>query len=885
MTRRHTPERLTLDAILPRLRTKRISKRNGERHVLAHCPAHDDANPSLSLTEKADGTLLWKCFAGCSQDAVREALERLADTQPATARPIAPRNGRTGKRSTPPYRPVRLAELAEAKQLDAEKFRAWHAHEIPAGHAPEAPYGGIAIPYLKREGELHAVQYRLTEEKVEGVDRFKWRKGDTPILYGLWRLCEWTGSDTLYLCEGTSDTWTLWHADLPALGIPSATYWREEWWREVEGFERIVLIPDNDEAGEKLAREIAKTCPDHLRERVQVLRLPDGIKDANELWQREGANAERFKEALELCEKIVLSCYALRDSTIARNDSEDDLPLLAPLSELLSSDAEHELEYVPLLGVDGLIARGTLTLLGAHPKAGKTTLLIHACRAWVQQNLRVVYLSEDSRPVWRERVKRFPELNTLILNAIPRAHPENWARAIRELEPDIVIVDTIRRFMPPKDENDSASVSLALTPFVDLQQELPRTAIVLVHHTKKSLSSDGEITDIAGSHAFTAEVDAILLLAPVKEQKRQRVLTPIAGRLWNLSPEPLVLELSEDASEYRVLGTAEEVLPETQARSTKEKILHALRVLGEATATEITQWLREQGEAVSESRVKHLLGELHSEGQIEREGSGKRNEPYRYSNRAIVLSLNQQHDSTIARNGNQHDTNTDSCYRATPNTQHDSTNTDCTPASVYGHSEEVDAPTLFTLAAERGFPRLVVEYPDGKARFHIAGTREGWELALPELERENLLQSAYHALCDSASVPPAEPLPAMPNLFVNRTPYTWDLIDDWLQSASNPEDPYGLEPAELDAIRVMLAFAEARGFPALEVDGYTIRGDMAGWIQAAKDLRGLPAVALATSLLQALDTVGTPTAPTTHNTLLRNGDAGATPSQLSLMEG
>ena len=91
MTRRHTPQLLTLDAILPHLRTKRISKRNGERHVLACCPAHDDANPSLSLTEKADGTLLWKCFAGCSQDAVREALERLAGVQPATARPIAPR--------------------------------------------------------------------------------------------------------------------------------------------------------------------------------------------------------------------------------------------------------------------------------------------------------------------------------------------------------------------------------------------------------------------------------------------------------------------------------------------------------------------------------------------------------------------------------------------------------------------------------------------------------------------------------------------------------------------------------------------------------------------------------------------------------------------------
>jgi DNA-binding transcriptional ArsR family regulator len=791
MTRPYTPERLTLDAILPHLRTKRVAKRNGERHVLAYCPAHDDANPSLSLTEKADGTLLWKCFAGCSQDAVREALERLAGIQPATAQPIAPRNGRTGKRSTPPYRPVRLAELAEAKQLDAEKIRAWHAHDIR--YAPEAPNGGIAIPYRNANGDLHTIQYRLTKEKVNGVDRFKWRTGDTRILYGLWRLPEWGDADTLYLCEGTSDTWTLWHADLPALGIPSASTWREEWWREVEGFERIVLIADADDAGAGLAQKLAETCPDSLRERVHVLRLPDGIKDANELWQQLDADAERFRAAL--ASSHILAIWQLfkqlPDCQIARNESEADLPLLAPLSELLTSDAERELEYVPLLGVDGLIARGTITLLGAHPKAGKTTLLIHACRAWVQQNLRVVYLSEDSRPVWRERVKRFPELNTLILNAIPRAHPENWARAIRELEPDIVIVDTIRRFMPAKDENDSALVSAALAPFVDLTQHLPRTAIVLVHHTKKSLSSEGEITDIAGSHAFTAEVDAILLLAPVKEQKRQRVLTPIAGRLWNLSPEPLVLELSEDASEYRVLGTADEVLPESHAQSTREKILHALRVLGQATRTEIEEHLRASGEKIPERTIRDALLRLYEDGKVEREGKGTRAEPHVYrvansGNLAIWQSLN----------------------------------------------------------------------------------------TLPDCQNSALPETAAN-----------EPLPDLPAVFQNRTPLVWDLVDDWLQRASNPEDPFHLEPTELEAIRVMLAYAEARNFPPLTLTeyGYTIHGDMAGWIQAAKDLRGLPAVALATRMLHALDASGTPHAPT-HNTLLRNGDASRTPSQLSLEE-
>jgi hypothetical protein len=862
MTRRHTPQLLTLDAILPYLRTKRVSKRNGERHVLAHCPAHDDQNASLSLTEKADGTLLWKCFAGCSQEAVRRELERLAEMERGTAHPIPPsRRGET-RETAEPLRTFGIAELADAKRLDAEKLRAWGLTDLPDG--------GIEIPYRDTNGNTVAIRYRLA---LDGANRFRWRQDDTPCLYGLWRLDDWELGSDLYLCEGETDALTLWHAGLPALGIPGATAWKPEWWRNLWEFGRIVIIPDADKAGEQMTERLVATCPDHLRERVHVLRLPDGIKDANELWQQVDGDPERFKEALEGCEIILLTdSYRNQNSRI-----NDDLPLLAPLSDLLSSDAEHELEYVPLLGIDGLIARGTLTLLGAHPKAGKTTLLIHACRAWVQQNLRVVYLSEDSRAVWRERVKRFPELNALILNAIPRAHPENWARAIRELEPDIVIVDTIRRFMPPKDENDSASVSLALTPFVDLQQELPRTAIVLVHHTKKSLSSEGEITDIAGSHAFTAEVDAILLLAPVREHKRQRILTPLAGRLWTLSPEPLVLELSEDASDYRVVGTAEEVLPETHARSTKEKILQAIRALGKATAEEVFEHLRSSGEVVASSHVRNLLAELVHEGVVEREGDGKRGSPYTYSVYSAVLNP--------IESDRQNKTPADGAFDYSavliPIGIGQQNNN---PADTVEPSA-LDTPTLFALAAERGYPALVVEYPDGKSRFHIAGTREGWELALPELERENLLQSAYHALLEPSDAPTAEPLPDLPAVFQNRTPYAWDLIDDFLQRASDPEDPFCLEPTELEAIRVMLAFAEARNFPQLTLTeyGYTIHGDLLGWLTAAEQLAGTPAIARATRMLHALDASGTPHAPT-RNTTLRNGDASRTPSQLSLEE-
>jgi putative DNA primase/helicase len=41
---------------------------------VARCPAHDDHHPSLNIRAK-DGKVLVKCWAGCSQAAVIEALK------------------------------------------------------------------------------------------------------------------------------------------------------------------------------------------------------------------------------------------------------------------------------------------------------------------------------------------------------------------------------------------------------------------------------------------------------------------------------------------------------------------------------------------------------------------------------------------------------------------------------------------------------------------------------------------------------------------------------------------------------------------------------------------------------------------------------------------
>ena len=49
---------------------------HGDHKFSACCPAHDDRNPSFSVSDK-NGKILVKCWAGCSQESVIGALRNL----------------------------------------------------------------------------------------------------------------------------------------------------------------------------------------------------------------------------------------------------------------------------------------------------------------------------------------------------------------------------------------------------------------------------------------------------------------------------------------------------------------------------------------------------------------------------------------------------------------------------------------------------------------------------------------------------------------------------------------------------------------------------------------------------------------------------------------
>ena len=238
----------------------------------ARCPAHDDKEASLSISEGTDGRVLMKCFAGCSAEKVVDALGlKMSDLFPKRGRgDVSTRKSRAtvqhpsktvdtqgNKCCNPENNGVQqcngftLAGYAEAKKLPVDFLRGLGLSDMAYMGAP-----AVRIPYHNPDGTEGPVRFRVALGKSEDVDgRFKWKKGSKPCLYGLER----KHADILILCEGESDCHTLWHHGFPALGTPGASNWKED--RDAlhfDGCSTIYAIKEPDDGGEALIESLRK---------------------------------------------------------------------------------------------------------------------------------------------------------------------------------------------------------------------------------------------------------------------------------------------------------------------------------------------------------------------------------------------------------------------------------------------------------------------------------------------------------------------------------------------------------------------------------------------------------------------------------------------------
>ena len=294
----------------------------------------------------------------------------------------------------------------------------------------------------------------------------------------------------------------------------------------------------------------------------------------------------------------------------------------------------NEVPEAPDWLVQGLLPRGTLALLAAYPKVGKSTLVAQLTAAVAQGRTFLgrptqrggvlVIVAEERKDDVMRRLRHFgmeEEVDPIYL----------WTEGVEDTNGDrkklqkfiqdqniaLVIVDTFASYLLIPDEIDNSEVTRRLKPYVDMAHTTGAT-ILFVHHERKN-GEEGEDSAraIRGGGAILGMADLAFQLQKQGAGARRRLR--IVGRYQEI-PRSLTLDYVDD--EYVSLGTPEEAGRTAQ----RERVLAILPNGGLGlTVKEVATTMQSK-----EKAVRTALEDAFSRGWARRFGVGKKGDPFRY---------------------------------------------------------------------------------------------------------------------------------------------------------------------------------------------------------------------------------------------------------------
>ena len=200
---------------------------------IALCPAHEDQRVSLSVNQSGDGTLLLKCFAGCTTEAVLKAIDmKLAELFPAKLLAPPSLNGKP-KLSGQTF-PTAKDAVANLERQHGKHSVTWTYHD-----AKSAPVG-LVVRWEKPDGK----DIRPVAKRGDG-----WRVGAMPAPRPLYRLPELAAARRVVVCEGekaADAASSIGFAATTSAGGSQAAAKSD--WRPLAGRD-VWIFPDNDTPG------------------------------------------------------------------------------------------------------------------------------------------------------------------------------------------------------------------------------------------------------------------------------------------------------------------------------------------------------------------------------------------------------------------------------------------------------------------------------------------------------------------------------------------------------------------------------------------------------------------------------------------------------------
>ena len=465
---------MNLYQIVEHLRGRGFRVRQQGSEFRAQCPGHGGEDCNLALAEGANGGVVVTCHSHhCELPVIAAGAGLLvADFMPA--RPNGTRSEK--EEATYPYRDEDGRVLFWVGRWPDKQFRQWR-------------------------------------EDAQG--KRLWGLGETRrVLFGLPELLKTQPADLVAITEGEKDA-----VNVASLGVAATTNphgagrWKQEytdWLREHLPGRRFVILPDNDEQGERHAEEVYESLKRAGLD-VAVLRLPDlppkgDVSD----WIARGGTGEDLEELLK---------PQPHPLTLSVVDGEQLQKLDLPTPEAL---------------VPNLVYRGFSTLLAGDSKLGKSSLLLRMMLAmavggwWLDRDRReenrlvqsrVLFINfEDPLFLTRQRAERMMAPDGIPKGFLtmepPYAHRLadiiDWLKEAKEtFNLDAVVLDPIAVAAEWEKEDDNAKVALTFKALQRMASET-QLAVLSAHHVTKKPGTYG--ANIRGASAIKGNVLGYLVL-------------------------------------------------------------------------------------------------------------------------------------------------------------------------------------------------------------------------------------------------------------------------------------------------------------------------------------------------------------------------------------
>jgi len=175
-----------------------------------------------------------------------------------------------------------------------------------------------------------------------------------------------------------------------------------------------------------------------------------------------------------------------------------------PITDIDGSVGQPQPTNIPELDrvLGGGLVPGSVTLLGGEPGIGKSTLLMQLLAAWPQRTLYVT--AEESAQQVRLRAERLNALNENVW-LLPEMSLPHIFKAIENVKPDLIVVDSIQTIADPELSSPPGSVVQVRGCAHRLVQEAKRRnlPIIMVGHVTKE-------GGLAGPRVLEHVVDTVL---------------------------------------------------------------------------------------------------------------------------------------------------------------------------------------------------------------------------------------------------------------------------------------------------------------------------------------------------------------------------------------